>query len=71
MVSALIEAVHDAYLGDPRVRAFLMEQNPAALRAIAERFAAARRRGLWHARRNAVDDELATLIAEAREREAA
>ena len=47
------------------------EQNPAALRAIAERFAAARRRGLWHARRNAVDDELATLIAEAREREAA
>ena len=69
--SALIEAVHDAYLGDPRVRAFLMEQNPAALRAIAERFAAARRRGLWHARRNAVDDELSTLIAEAREREAA
>ena len=46
-------------------------RKPRRARAIAERFAAARRRGLWHARRNAVDDELAALIAEAREREAA
>ncbi|MEX0809915.1 MAG: cobaltochelatase subunit CobN [Dongiaceae bacterium] len=62
----LLEAVHDAYLGDPRVRAFLLHENPAAARAIAERFSSARRRGLWHPRRNAIDDDLAALIAEAR-----
>lgn len=61
----LIEAVHDAYLGDPAVRAFLIAQNPAAARAIAERFAAARRRGLWHPRRNSVDTDLAAFLAEA------
>ena len=64
--ATLIEAVHDAYLGDPKVRAFLLHENPAAARAIAERFEAARRRGLWHPRRNAVDDDLARLVAEAR-----
>ena len=67
---ALIEAVHAAYLGDPAVRAFLLDQNPAAARAIAARFAAARRRGLWHPRRNAVDDELERLAAEASASEA-
>ena len=53
----LIEAVYAAYVGDPAVRAFLLRENPAAAGAIAERFAAARRRGLWHPRRNAVDDD--------------
>ena len=67
----LIEAVHDAYLGDPQVRAFLLHENPAAARAIAERFASARRRALWHPMRNSIDDDLAALIAEALEREAA
>ncbi|MBO6902352.1 MAG: cobaltochelatase subunit CobN [Rhizobiaceae bacterium] len=67
----LLEAVHDAYLGDERVRDFLLRENPAAARAIAERFAVARRRGLWHPRRNSIDDGLAELIAEARAREAA
>jgi len=67
----LIEAVHDAYLEDPAVRAFLLHENPAAARAIAERLASARRRGLWHPRRNAVDEGLAALAAEARAREAA
>jgi cobaltochelatase CobN len=65
----LIEAVHDAYLGDARVRAFLLRENPAAARAIAERFAGARRRGLWHPLRNSIDDDLAALIAEARSQE--
>ncbi|PSJ55877.1 cobaltochelatase subunit CobN [Kumtagia ephedrae] len=69
--SALIGAVHDAYLGDERVRAFLLRENPAAARAIAERFAAARRRGLWHPLRNSVDDDLAALIAEASAQEKA
>jgi len=62
---ALIEAVHDAYLGDEAVRAFLLRENPAAAKVIAERFASARRRGLWHPLRNSIDDDLASLIAEA------
>jgi cobaltochelatase CobN len=62
---ALIEAVHDAYLGDEAVRAFLLRENPAAAKLIAERFASARRRGLWHPLRNSIDDDLAALIAEA------
>jgi cobaltochelatase CobN len=62
---ALIEAVHDAYLGDETVRAFLLRENPAAAKVIAERFASARRRGLWHPLRNSIDDDLASLIAEA------
>jgi cobaltochelatase CobN len=66
---ALIDALHDVYLGDESVRAFLLHENPAAARAIAERFASARRRGLWHPRRNAVDGDLAQLIAEARRQE--
>ncbi len=69
--AALIEAVHDAYLGDEHVRSFILRENPAAARAIAERFASARRRGLWHSRRNSIDDDLAALIEEARGREAA
>jgi cobaltochelatase CobN len=63
--SALLDLVHDAYLADPRVRDFLLRENPAAARAIAERFAQARRRGLWHPRRNDVDGGLSALRAEA------
>ncbi|MDG4880034.1 cobaltochelatase subunit CobN [Mesorhizobium sp. WSM4884] len=62
---ALIEAVHDAYVGNPDVRAFLLRENPAAAKVIAERFLSARRRGLWHPLRNSIDDDLAALIAEA------
>ena len=32
--STLIDLVHDAYLGDPAVRDFLLRENPAAARAI-------------------------------------
>ena len=69
--SALIEALHDAYLDDPEVRTFLLRENPAAARAIGERFAAARRRGLWHPLRNSIDNDLAELIAEAERQEVA
>ncbi|RWM23328.1 MAG: cobaltochelatase subunit CobN [Mesorhizobium sp.] len=61
----LIEAVHDAYLGDPLVRAFILRENPSAAKVIAERLLSARRRGLWHPLRNSIDDDLAALIAEA------
>ncbi|WP_315923682.1 cobaltochelatase subunit CobN [Mesorhizobium sp. SP-1A] len=62
---SLVEAVYDAYLGDPQVRAFLLRENPAAAKVIAERFQSARRRGLWHPLRNSIDDDLTALIAEA------
>ncbi len=68
---ALIEAVHDAYVGDDAVRDFMLRENPAAAKFIAERFATARRRGLWHPLRNSIDDDLAALIAEASAREVA
>ena len=68
---ALIEAVHDAYVGDDAVRDFMLRENPSAAKFIAERFASARRRGLWHPLRNSIDDDLAGLIAEAQAREAA
>jgi cobaltochelatase CobN len=57
--------VHEAYLADPRVRDFLIRENPAAARAIVDRLDGARRRGLWHPRRNDVDADLAALRAEA------
>jgi cobaltochelatase CobN len=65
--SVLLDLVHDAYLGDPRVLEFLMRENPDAMRAIAERFAAARRIGLWHPRRNDIDRSLSALQVEAAE----
>jgi cobaltochelatase CobN len=63
---ALIEAVHEAYLGDETVRAFILRENPKAAAFIAERFASARRRGLWNPLRNSIDNDLAALVAEAR-----
>jgi cobaltochelatase CobN len=65
VASDLFDLVHAAYLADPRVRAFLLRENPAAARAIADRLALARRRRLWHPRRNDVDAELAALRMEA------
>jgi cobaltochelatase CobN len=63
--STLIDLVHDAYLGDPAVRDFLLRENPAAARAIAARLDAARRNGWWHPRRNDIDATLAAMLAEA------
>jgi cobaltochelatase CobN len=62
----LFDLLHEAYLADPRVRAFLLRENPAAAAAIADRLASAHRRGLWHPRRNDIDADLAALRAEAR-----
>jgi cobaltochelatase CobN len=63
--STLLDLVHEAYLTDPRVRGFLIRENPAAARAIAARLEAARRHDLWHPRRNDVDADLAALRTEA------
>jgi len=43
------------------VVAFLKRENPAAARAIAQRFERARHRGVWHPRRNDVETALAAL----------
>ena len=61
---SLIDATYDAYLGDEKVRDFLLLQNPDGARYMGERFRAALRRGLWHPRRNAVDAELEMLARE-------
>jgi cobaltochelatase CobN len=46
------DAVFDAYLVDDRVRDFLRENNPSALREIAERLLEAQERALWTPRSN-------------------
>ncbi|MGH6832194.1 MAG: cobaltochelatase subunit CobN, partial [Methyloceanibacter sp.] len=65
VTSALFDLVHEAYLGDKHVRDFLQRENPDAARAIAERLEAARRKGLWHPRRNDLGADLGALEAEA------
>jgi cobaltochelatase CobN len=65
VASTLIDLVHEAYLTDPQVRAFLLRENPAAAHAIAERLEAARRHGWWHPRRNDIDADLRAMLAEA------
>jgi cobaltochelatase CobN len=65
VAGTLIDLVHDAYVADPQVRDFLLRENPTAARTITERLDAARRNGWWHPRRNDIDADLRTLLAEA------
>src|SRR5215831_15045828 len=65
VASYAFDLLFDAYVADNVVRNFLLRENPAAAAAIATRFDAARRRGLWHPRRNDVDTDLRTLMQEA------
>jgi cobaltochelatase CobN len=51
-------------VADDAVRDFIVRENPAAAAAIATRLDTARRRGLWHPRRNDVDAGLAALMNE-------
>ncbi|HEY7245605.1 MAG TPA: cobaltochelatase subunit CobN [Xanthobacteraceae bacterium] len=62
--STLVDLVYAAYFADPQVRDFLQRENPAAARAMAERFAAALRKGLWHPRRNDVGSELDAFLVQ-------
>ena len=55
------DLVFDAYLGDEAVRGFLQENNPDAMREIADRFDEAIRRELWRPQRNSVAATLDTL----------
>ncbi|HEX2449337.1 MAG TPA: cobaltochelatase subunit CobN [Methyloceanibacter sp.] len=63
--SALFDLMHETYLADPRVRDFLLRENPDAARLIVERLEAARRKGLWHPRRNDLGEGSSELQAEA------
>lgn len=61
------DLLFDAVCGEPAVRAFLEDSNPAAARAIATRFQAAADRQVWTSRRNAAPAILAAMLGEARE----
>lgn len=60
------DLLFDATIGDETVRDFLLQANPAATAAIAQRFDDARRRGLWGCRRNSATDVLASMLARPR-----
>ena len=57
------EALYEAYVQDDRVRDFIADANPAALREIAERFQEAIERGLWRPASNSAHDHLERLRA--------
>lgn len=56
------DAVFQAYLNDPEVLAFLRDNNPAALKEMAQRLQEALDRGLWHAKSNSAPGTLHSLI---------
>ena len=58
------DAVFDAYMMDGKVRDFLKDNNPDALREMADRFQEALDRDLWRPRRNTIHDELKLLKQE-------
>ena len=55
------DLAYDAFLADREVRNFIADNNPSALREIAERFAEAAARGLWAPRSNSAYDEISRL----------
>ncbi|MGN6551850.1 MAG: cobaltochelatase subunit CobN [Pararhizobium sp.] len=57
------EAVYQAFVVDERVRDFMAEKNPNALKEMAERLNEAIERGLWTPRSNSAQFELAALIS--------
>jgi cobaltochelatase CobN len=56
------DLAYDAYIGDCETLQFLENNNPAALREMAARFAEAISRGLWQPRLNSVHDHLKDLM---------
>ncbi|PPQ38192.1 cobaltochelatase CobN subunit [Rhodoblastus acidophilus] len=57
------DLLFDATCGDDKVRDFLIESNPQAAQAIAERFASALARKFWRTRRNSVAAGLSEMQA--------
>jgi cobaltochelatase CobN len=61
VASQHFELLFEATLGTPSVRDFLIDANPRAARAIANRFEEALARGFWRCRRNSTHDCLALM----------
>ena len=59
--SRQFELLFDAVCADEAVRSFVIDSNPEAARAIADKFEEARRRGFWRSLRNSTDAVLAEL----------
>jgi cobaltochelatase CobN len=55
------ELLFEATCGTPDVLAFLVEANPKAARAIADKFEAAAARGFWKSRLNSTSERLAEM----------
>ena len=58
------DAVYEAYLADDQVRGFLHDNNPAALKEMAERLIEAQDRNLWKPRANSTYARLRTFAGE-------
>jgi cobaltochelatase CobN len=56
------DSVFDAYLNDERVRQFLKDHNPSALKEMTERLIEAEDRGLWKSRRNDTHTTLSRIL---------
>ncbi|MEZ5775737.1 MAG: cobaltochelatase subunit CobN [Hyphomicrobiaceae bacterium] len=67
VTSRQFDDIHDAFVADPDVSAFIRNANPEAGRSIARRLEDAARRGLWRPRRNAVAEEWRRLAGETTE----
>jgi cobaltochelatase CobN len=61
------DAVFEAYMEDPKVRDFLQENNPSALKEMAERLIEAQERALWRPRSNSARARLEQLSGAALE----
>ena len=62
--SELFDLLHDAYVADAAVRDFSAARKSGGRGSDCRELEAARRRGLWHPRRNDIDAGLAALRAE-------
>jgi cobaltochelatase CobN len=60
------EAVYKAYILDERVRAFMAEKNPAALKEMSDRLVEAIDRRLWAPRSNSARFELGEIAGDRR-----
>ena len=61
----MYEGIAEAYIFDEKVHAFIQENNPWALRDMAERLLEARQRGLWESANQDTLDKLRSIALEA------
>ena len=61
----MYEGIAEAYIFDEKVQAFIQENNPWALRDMAERLLEARQRGLWESANQGTLDKLRSIALQA------